>query len=160
MKRDLTELNVNNTHNCQFYFPYHNKYLKIYFMLLIFVLQYLPMSSKFFQGLHHLWLKCENFLYNVCLSLYYSRNFLVIDVIISANINAHIVLFIGNSPTHESDTPLRCLICMDKYSKPLVSVQCWHVHCEECWLRTLGAKKLCPQCNMITSPSDLRRIFL
>lgn len=23
-----------------------------------------------------------------------------------------------------------------------------------------GAKKLCPQCNMITSPSDLRRIYL
>lgn len=23
-----------------------------------------------------------------------------------------------------------------------------------------GAKKLCPQCNMITSPSDLRRIYM
>ena len=23
-----------------------------------------------------------------------------------------------------------------------------------------GAKKLCPQCNMITSPNDLRRIYL
>ena len=20
---------------------------------------------------------------------------------------------------------------------PLTSIQCWHVHCEECWLRTL-----------------------
>uniref|UniRef100_UPI00358FFA51 E3 ubiquitin-protein ligase Rnf220-like isoform X3 n=1 Tax=Myxine glutinosa TaxID=7769 RepID=UPI00358FFA51 len=54
----------------------------------------------------------------------------------------------------------KCLICMDCYSLPLTSIQCWHVHCEECWMRTLGAKKLCPQCNTITSPSDLRRIYL
>lgn len=55
---------------------------------------------------------------------------------------------------------IKCLICMEPYTNPLASISCWHVHCEECWLRTLGAKKLCPQCNMITSPSDLRRIYL
>ncbi|XP_064415815.1 E3 ubiquitin-protein ligase RNF220a isoform X3 [Latimeria chalumnae] len=54
----------------------------------------------------------------------------------------------------------KCLICMDSYTMPLTSIQCWHVHCEECWLRTLGAKKLCPQCNTITSPCDLRRVYL
>ncbi|XP_069006043.1 E3 ubiquitin-protein ligase RNF220 [Embiotoca jacksoni] len=54
----------------------------------------------------------------------------------------------------------KCLICMDTYTTPLTSIQCWHVHCEECWLRTLGAKKLCPQCNTITSPGDLRRVYL
>ncbi|XP_049603495.1 E3 ubiquitin-protein ligase RNF220a isoform X6 [Syngnathus scovelli] len=54
----------------------------------------------------------------------------------------------------------KCLICMDSYTMPLTSIQCWHVHCEECWLRTLGNKKLCPQCNTITSPGDLRRVFL
>uniref|UniRef100_A0A6I8Q5C2 E3 ubiquitin-protein ligase RNF220 n=1 Tax=Xenopus tropicalis TaxID=8364 RepID=A0A6I8Q5C2_XENTR len=54
----------------------------------------------------------------------------------------------------------KCLICMDSYTMPLTSIQCWHVHCEECWLRTLGAKKLCPQCNTITSPGDLRRVYL
>ncbi|KAG8555101.1 hypothetical protein GDO81_017582, partial [Engystomops pustulosus] len=54
----------------------------------------------------------------------------------------------------------KCLICMDAYTMPLTSIQCWHVHCEECWLRTLGAKKLCPQCNTITSPGDLRRVYL
>ncbi|XP_048395025.1 E3 ubiquitin-protein ligase RNF220a isoform X3 [Stegostoma tigrinum] len=32
----------------------------------------------------------------------------------------------------------KCLICMDSYSMPLTSIQCWHVHCEECWLRTLN----------------------
>lgn len=54
----------------------------------------------------------------------------------------------------------KCLICMDEFRKPAVSICCWHVHCEECWLRTLGARKLCPQCNMITSPNDLRRIYM
>ncbi|XP_022915515.1 E3 ubiquitin-protein ligase Rnf220-like [Onthophagus taurus] len=54
----------------------------------------------------------------------------------------------------------KCLICMEKYKTPVISVCCWHVHCEICWLQTLGAKKLCPQCNMITSPSDLRRIYM
>ncbi|XP_072750293.1 E3 ubiquitin-protein ligase Rnf220 isoform X3 [Anoplolepis gracilipes] len=54
----------------------------------------------------------------------------------------------------------KCLICMEPYKKPVTSVCCWHVHCEQCWLHTLGAKKLCPQCNMITSPSDLRRIYM
>eukprot|EP00794_Sanderia_malayensis_P007995 gene7995-8854_t len=55
---------------------------------------------------------------------------------------------------------LKCLICMEGFNTPLVSIVCWHVYCEECWMRTLGAKKLCPQCNTITSPSDLRRIFI
>lgn len=54
----------------------------------------------------------------------------------------------------------KCLICMERYRTPVISVCCWHVHCEECWLQTLGAKKLCPQCNMITSPADLRRIYI
>lgn len=54
----------------------------------------------------------------------------------------------------------KCLICMDEFRIPVVSICCWHVHCEECWLRTLGARKLCPQCNMITSPADLRRIYM
>lgn len=54
----------------------------------------------------------------------------------------------------------RCLICLDAFSSPVVSVQCWHVSCELCWCRTLAAKRLCPQCNRITSPEDLRRIYL
>ncbi|KAF5288146.1 hypothetical protein FQA39_LY15490 [Lamprigera yunnana] len=54
----------------------------------------------------------------------------------------------------------KCLICLERYKTPVISVCCWHVHCEVCWLQTLGAKKLCPQCNMITSPADLRRIYM
>ncbi|KAI7892063.1 uncharacterized protein EV154DRAFT_203113 [Mucor mucedo] len=54
----------------------------------------------------------------------------------------------------------RCLICLESYKTPLTSIVCWHVHCEQCWLQTLGSKKLCPQCQKITTPSDLRRIYL
>ncbi|XP_053575445.1 E3 ubiquitin-protein ligase RNF220-like [Bombina bombina] len=53
-----------------------------------------------------------------------------------------------------------CHICLDSYSIPVTSIQCWHTHCEGCWLRALGTKKLCPQCNTITSPCDLRRVYL
>ncbi len=54
----------------------------------------------------------------------------------------------------------KCLICLDTYSTPLVSINCWHVHCEKCWLLSLSSKKLCPQCRMITLPTELRRIYL
>ena len=53
-----------------------------------------------------------------------------------------------------------CNICLTVYVKPVVSTVCWHVHCELCWLRALGAKKLCPQCKMIVQPKDLRKIYL
>ncbi|XP_035701785.1 E3 ubiquitin-protein ligase RNF220 isoform X2 [Folsomia candida] len=53
-----------------------------------------------------------------------------------------------------------CHVCSGSCKKPVVSISCWHVHCEKCWLRSLGSKKLCPQCNMITATSDLRRIVL
>ncbi|XP_042213933.1 E3 ubiquitin-protein ligase RNF220-like [Homarus americanus] len=52
-----------------------------------------------------------------------------------------------------------CRVCHSDYMKPLVSVLCWHVHCERCWLCALSAKKLCPQCSAITSSSDLRRVY-
>ena len=35
-----------------------------------------------------------------------------------------------------------CNICFDSYTKPVVSVVCWHVHCEQCWLRASAPKKL------------------
>merc|ERR1712018_309857 len=53
-----------------------------------------------------------------------------------------------------------CNICMDSYTTPLVSTVCWHVSCEECWMRALGTKKLCPQCKVIIQAKDLRRIYL
>lgn len=64
--------------------------------------------------------------------------------------------------SYESQTPqkYKCLICLDDYKNPAISVACWHVYCEECWLRSLGYRKLCPQCNFITTPKDLRRIYM
>jgi len=53
-----------------------------------------------------------------------------------------------------------CMICLSWYDSPVVSINCWHVHCEKCWMSTLAAKKLCPQCNVITTPAELRRIYL
>lgn len=61
---------------------------------------------------------------------------------------------------HQSASLTKCLICLEPYTVPVVSVCCWHVHCQDCWLKTLGAKKLCPQCNSITAAADLRRIYL
>ncbi|KAF8794479.1 E3 ubiquitin-protein ligase Rnf220 like protein [Argiope bruennichi] len=66
----------------------------------------------------------------------------------------------GDNPKDQIEDGIKCLICMEPFIKPVVSICCWHVHCEECWLKTLGTKKLCPQCNMITSARDLRRIYL
>ncbi|XP_077302871.1 E3 ubiquitin-protein ligase RNF220-like [Arctopsyche grandis] len=54
----------------------------------------------------------------------------------------------------------KCLICFGPYTEPVVSVQCWHVHCEVCWLASLSAKKTCPQCNAITTTQHLRRIYI
>ncbi|XP_039626395.1 E3 ubiquitin-protein ligase RNF220-like isoform X2 [Polypterus senegalus] len=54
----------------------------------------------------------------------------------------------------------RCHVCLGLYNTPVASIQCWHIHCEDCWLRSLGSKKLCPQCSTITSPGDLRRVYL
>ncbi|XP_071036912.1 uncharacterized protein [Parasteatoda tepidariorum] len=66
----------------------------------------------------------------------------------------------------EEDNPcsslvdIKCQVCLESYKKPVVSVCCWHVHCETCWLKSLGSKRVCPQCDTITSPADLRRIHL
>ncbi|XP_064391304.1 E3 ubiquitin-protein ligase RNF220-like [Halichondria panicea] len=59
-----------------------------------------------------------------------------------------------------TSTSVQCLICMGGYTEPLVSVLCWHVYCEKCWLQALKAQKLCPKCKRITCAGDLRRIFL
>lgn len=35
----------------------------------------------------------------------------------------------------------------DTYTTPLTSIQCWHVHCEECWLRTLVSPLTHPEAH-------------
>ena len=53
-----------------------------------------------------------------------------------------------------------CKICMSEFCRPLASTACWHVHCQTCWLRALGARQSCPQCKAPVKPGDLRRVFL
>ncbi|KAI6003625.1 hypothetical protein EDD15DRAFT_1216729 [Pisolithus albus] len=53
-----------------------------------------------------------------------------------------------------------CRVCLSQYTDPTVSTGCWHTCCATCWLRCLGATKLCPMCLRITSASELRRIYL
>lgn len=64
----------------------------------------------------------------------------------------------ANPSGHDNKT--HCLICIDAYQKPVVSTACWHVHCESCWLHALAIRRVCPQCQRITCPSDLHRIYL
>ncbi|XP_045456379.1 E3 ubiquitin-protein ligase Rnf220 [Melitaea cinxia] len=59
-----------------------------------------------------------------------------------------------------SSLEAKCLICLGPYVSPAVSIQCWHVYCEVCWLQSLRAKKICPQCNAITTADHLRRIYM
>ena len=52
------------------------------------------------------------------------------------------------------------MICsQDWYTKPLTSVQCWHVHCEECWLRTLVSITEQPHYNLIQHSSTSLETF-
>ena len=40
----------------------------------------------------------------------------------------------------------------EPYTNPLASISCWHVHCEECWLRTLVS-----YCRNVYTPSLIFR---
>ncbi|KAJ9055984.1 hypothetical protein DSO57_1037740 [Entomophthora muscae] len=70
------------------------------------------------------------------------------------------ILRLRASQNSTSESSSCCLICYDSFKEPMVSIGCWHVYCCECWLQTMGVKKLCPQCQRITFPEDLRRIYL
>jgi hypothetical protein len=59
-----------------------------------------------------------------------------------------------------TSSPNLCRICLSHYTEPTVSTGCWHTCCRECWLRCLGATKLCPMCQRITSAAELRRVYM
>ncbi|KIJ69936.1 hypothetical protein HYDPIDRAFT_35386 [Hydnomerulius pinastri MD-312] len=56
--------------------------------------------------------------------------------------------------------PSTCRICLSPYVDPTASTGCWHTCCKTCWLRCLGATKLCPMCQRITGAGELRRVYL
>ena len=64
------------------------------------------------------------------------------------------------SMSETSSNVSKCAVCLDPLTLPVVSVVCWHVHCESCWLQSLKVKKLCPRCTLITSFDDLRKVYL
>ena len=45
-----------------------------------------------------------------------------------------------NSNTRSNST---CQICSESYKQAMISVNCWHVHCRNCWLRSLSNEKFC-----------------
>ncbi|KAF2879630.1 hypothetical protein ILUMI_26543 [Ignelater luminosus] len=65
----------------------------------------------------------------------------------------------GETATSTEPEDYKCLICLEHYKKPVISTVCWHVHCEECWLHTLGSKKVCPQCNQF-HPDSLLKLMI
>lgn len=73
---------------------------------------------------------------------------------------AKFALALFHQQTKDRETCLRCSVCLETPTEPTVSIVCWHVLCAPCWPVTIGNKRLCPQCNSITQPSDLRRIFV
>lgn len=54
---------------------------------------------------------------------------------------------------------VRCIVCHGALVQPVVSIVCWHVACEVCFLTALGTRGLCPHCTSIMMPTDLRRIY-
>lgn len=58
------------------------------------------------------------------------------------------------------DTSLGCSACKKPRQEPLVSINCWHVHCKNCWLQSIETNNNCPHCNISTTHQDLRKIFL
>ena len=71
--------------------------------------------------------------------------------------NAATDLNVDQSPDEHGEV---CKICLSNFSRPLVSTACWHVHCQTCWMRALGAARVCPQCKAPVKPPDLSRVFL
>ncbi len=92
-----------------------------------------------------------------------TRNSLLIRGILSAappNSDFHALQTALKSLLDRVAVAPKCAVCWDALKMPAVtSVNCWHVCCEDCWLRTLGTKRLCPHCSAITNPSDLRKVF-
>ncbi|CAF4827082.1 unnamed protein product [Rotaria sp. Silwood1] len=63
------------------------------------------------------------------------------------------------SPNVSELDPPKCVVCMESCVKPCVSINCWHINCEECWIKHFNEKKVCPQCNLPITLDNIRRIF-
>ena len=57
-----------------------------------------------------------------------------------------------------STSLLSCPACLRAMSTPVLNTSCWHLKCEQCWLRTVGTTKTCSLCAKPASVKQLRRV--
>ena len=55
---------------------------------------------------------------------------------------------------------VQCPTCRGRMTTPVLNVSCWHLKCEQCWLRAVGTKKVCSICNGPASVKELRKVHL
>lgn len=66
----------------------------------------------------------------------------------------------GSFLYHRSGTFTVCIFSLqDTYTTPLTSIQCWHVHCEECWLRTLVKHQICWKWSQLIRACLIKSLF-
>ena len=63
----------------------------------------------------------------------------------------------GRSVTDES--LMKCGSCRAGMKVPVLNVSCWHLKCEQCWLKSVGTSKSCSICSRPASVKDLRRVY-
>ena len=55
----------------------------------------------------------------------------------SQRVSIHSCETVGELLPYLPDPNFVVFSLQEPYTNPLASISCWHVHCEECWLRTL-----------------------
>ena len=80
------------------------------------------------------------------------------DVLRSLNSEDSTVGTVDNEPTER--TGMKCGACGCGMVRPVLNVSCWHLKCEQCWLRAAGTSKVCSICNHTASVKDLRRVHV
>ena len=58
------------------------------------------------------------------------------------------------------DSGLSCPSCRGQMATPVLNVSCWHLKCEDCWLRAVGTRKVCSICAGPASVKELRRVHV
>ena len=55
---------------------------------------------------------------------------------------------------------MKCGSCRKGMRVPVLNVSCWHIKCEQCWLKSVGTSKSCSICSNPASVKDLRRVYV
>ncbi|CAF0978521.1 unnamed protein product [Brachionus calyciflorus] len=89
----------------------------------------------------------------------------VVDNDDDENLNQDSKNFFNDSDLDSQENNLsnssKCTNCLQIFkNNALVSVNCWHVNCKTCWLKSINENKNCPQCCTQTLPKHLKKIIL